>query len=90
MFIIEKEELIKTLTLMQRKSCGYDSMGFLTIVSKPPPTCDCKYGYNDGSFKPHYAGETTGCPELRNVIALLTLMTDEEYSLTLAKGHNFV
>ena len=72
-FGAEREELIETLTALQRASCDYDSK-----QDDPPGICDCKYGYE---LKPYgsYHGEKNGCPELRSVVALLNVMTDKEY-----------
>jgi hypothetical protein len=75
MFYKERETTMNTLEALRGDLCCY--MG---------PICDCKYGYKAadklGSFHPGWSmdrGEQTGCPELRTAIALLNLMTDEEY-----------
>lgn len=75
MFIVERERLIEGLEKLQRTRCDYDSFGFIDFDQGPPPFCDCKYGYHGEKHK----GEQNGCPELRNVVALLKVMSDAEY-----------
>ena len=67
-----KENLLKVVTHMRRKTCCYDGLMF----EKEPLTCDCKYGF-DPECK-NYGSEQTGCPELRTIEALLHNITDEE------------
>ena len=69
MFGISRNKLIENLHKMQRHACCYD-MGH---PFNPPPTCDCKYGYDPKD------SEQTGCPELRTVVALLSAMDDEQF-----------
>ena len=85
MFVGDRESVKKVLHIIQRHHCSYDmmSVGFTNV--EPPSMCDCKYGYvaeREGS------GEKTGCPELRCVVELLTLMTDDEYNNILSRGHH--
>ena len=71
MFGIGKRRLLKTIHIMQRSFCCYDMMR----DGDPPSFCDCKYGY-DGRG---YQGEQTGCPELRLLHELLSVMSEDEY-----------
>jgi hypothetical protein len=64
MFAISREKLITNLTKMQKALCCY--MG---------PTCDCKYGFD----KIGTAGEQTGCPELREAVEILQIMSEDEF-----------
>lgn len=73
MFSDTKANLMKRINFLQRSRCDYDMFGIIKD-SNPPKYCDCKYG-NDESFK----GEANGCPELRLVYHILSVMTDEEY-----------
>jgi hypothetical protein len=62
-----RAELIQAMELTRRfRVCAY--MG---------ETCDCKYGIK-GDEKP--GDEQTGCPEMRDVIALLRAMNDAEFA----------
>ena len=81
MFIKGRGEIREVIHLLQRTHCCYD----MTVAGTPPPICDCKYGY---SGKGGY-GEDTGCPELRCVVELLSLMTDDEYEKIMARGNNY-
>ena len=72
MFFCKKKELIKALDILQKERCLYGGGGF----------CDCKYGYRGDRG---YVGETSCCPELRSVVVLLGLMTEEEYNDILSR-----
>jgi len=61
-----KEELFRALKLVQLKICAYRSAIF----------CDCKYGITEKTMR---NGEQTGCPEVRELIAMLSVMTDQEF-----------
>jgi len=83
MFGIEKKELEENLENLRKNICCY--MG---------PTCDCKYGVEDrakkdeilcASFVP-YGGEHTGCPELRMVLRLLSVISEEDFNDYCAKA----
>lgn len=86
MFIKERVDILEVLKKVQRKHCCYDLFGYMTEPTEPPPVCDCKYGYTGK----HERGEATGCPELRCVVEILTLMTDDEYSKIMAKGKHIL
>jgi hypothetical protein len=73
MFADSKINLIKRINFLQRDKCDYD-MFRINKESKPPSFCDCKYGHDD-IFK----GEQNGCPELRLVHHILSVMTEEEF-----------
>lgn len=67
-----REVLLSALEEVQVRVCAYGSK----------ERCDCKYGIkNEGDLaKNHfYSGEQTGCPEVREIIAVLKEMTDIEY-----------
>ena len=82
MFGIERERLLKEITVMQRSRCGYDML----IFPEPPSFCDCKYGYDP---KNKY-GEQTGCPELRLVCSILSVMTNDEYENFMIRAGNIL
>ena len=84
MFIISKDSLLEVIHKMQRKSCGYD-MYSCNKDSKQPSFCDCKFGFDDKQY-----GEQTGCPELRCVLELLTLITYKEYEEIMSREHHIM
>ena len=58
------ENLIAGLTRVRDGLCCY---------APSSPTCDCKYGFNNGpGLTTAAGGEHTGCPEIRETIAFLT------------------
>lgn len=68
-----QRQLIRAVRRLQRQVCTYDV--FKTDqTAKPPNTCDCKYGV---SLQP--GSEETGCPELREVLAILQAMDEKEF-----------
>lgn len=71
-----REFIAETLEKLRYDICCYMSHNF----------CDCKFGYPGGhKLQVSQAGEQTGCPELRVVLALLRNMTDEEYGRILSR-----
>ena len=38
--------------------------------------CDCKYGYIKS---PRFSNEATGCPEIRQAMSMIYVLTDEEF-----------
>jgi hypothetical protein len=69
MFSKNKGFIVKGLRAVQKNLCRYFG-----------DTCDCKYGAEDlKPFGTRSWGEQTGCPEVRTAIAILSVMTDEEY-----------
>ena len=82
MFIINRKEIRDTLHRMQRQHCAYRVIS-ISPSTKPPLFCDCKYGYSGQVYS-----ENTGCPELRSVVELLTVMTDDEYAELVTRGHH--
>lgn len=65
-----KDHLQKVLTNMQNQACAYGT------PDRPAKFCDCKYG---GDKLGSTGEQGNGCPELRAVIALLSVMTPAEY-----------
>jgi hypothetical protein len=43
-----------------------------SVCTYAGPTCDCKYGHS-------FRGEQTGCPELRDLVAMLGALTDRDW-----------
>ena len=75
MSAIDRKTLLTVVDNIQAFLCSYHLPG----RAGPSGFCDCKYGA-EGIFKgPHYGGEQTGCPEMREVAAILRHMTDSEY-----------
>jgi hypothetical protein len=68
----DKQELYQFLANLQGAICVYHREG------QPGPSgfCDCKYGANNLA-KGTESGN--GCPEMRNVLALINIMTDKEF-----------
>lgn len=87
MFIIDKTKLEKFCLRSQRNFCGYDSYGQLDLSNPPPPFCDCKYGAKTPNVG---RSEKTGCPELRCVTELFSLMTEEEYTTIMKRGNHII
>ena len=87
MFFTEREKVRKVAEILQRQSCAYDMAFFQggDCKHKPPQICDCKYGYAGGKTM----GEQTGCPELRCVVHLLSVITDEEYDSFMSRKGNY-
>ncbi len=83
MFGIGKERLEEGLGNIQHNLCAY--MG---------ETCDCKYGIDrvDKKFGPttrQMFSEQTGCPELRQALALIQAMTPEQFQELCVKARLF-
>jgi len=75
---LNRDELIKVVADVQGHLCSYHMPG------KPEPSgfCDCKYGAKGLVHSPDrgpHGGEQTGCPEMREVLAILEAMTDKEF-----------
>lgn len=85
MFVKDRESVKNVLHIIQRQHCSYDMMSVGAISAEPPSMCDCKYGY---VAERKGRGEKTGCPELRCVVELLSLMTDDEYNTIIARHHH--
>jgi len=66
-----KDEIVDFLELVrQRVLCSYATPNF----------CDCKYGVaKSGHFKGFQSSEQTGCPEMRDVIAILNAIPPEMF-----------
>jgi len=76
---MERKKLIKALETIRMSLCCYIT----------PERCDCKYGMGDlrkGAFGGFSSGEETGCPEMREAIGVLNLMTDKEYEKIAKRG----
>jgi hypothetical protein len=65
MFCVNRERLIAGLEVLRQSLCPY---------RRPGHDCDCKYGVA-------LRGEQTGCPEVREVIGLLSAMSDGEFAI---------
>lgn len=78
MFHTSREELIKSMTILQRSVCCYDTYVFRPDAP-PPEFCDCKYGATNFKADRAFGGEQTFCPELRCVVQLLENINNKEY-----------
>jgi len=87
MFIKDKNHLKGFLHRTQRSFCGYDPYGIVVqgTITPPPSFCDCKYGATLPNLGPT---EKNGCPELRCMVELLSLMTEEEYATIMERGNH--
>ncbi len=56
----------ETIALLERVRAA-------NVCAYATPGCDCKYGAS-------LEGEQTGCPELRELIAMLGKLTDQDWS----------
>jgi hypothetical protein len=68
---------MRAVEMLGVRACSYSSGSEWAI------TCDCKYGAESDRYEsePIYAGEQTGCPEMRSLYVLLRDMTDDELAL---------
>ena len=71
--VLDRKLMSELVIKLQRQHCDYD-MFRIKPNATPPSFCDCKYGF-DGKKN----GEQNGCPELRELSYLLSMMTDVEY-----------
>ena len=76
MFFVSRSETRKVIAGLQLMACAY------RIIANPkdknPVRCDCKYG-GTNLMKGTETGN--GCPELRSVDAVLSVMTDREWKM---------
>lgn len=83
-----REEAIAAMEALQKLSCGY----------LPGGACDCKYGLKPEILKCENYGrsvsrpmdERTGCPELRDMKALLEAMSDEDFERFLGMSNGMI
>jgi len=68
--MLKRTELIETLQKIQVGICAYRSKTF----------CDCKYGADKVGLN---SEDGSGCPEMRQTLAIMNEMTDEEYQVVL-------
>ena len=73
MFNQSRLELIKMLDKVQGLVCEY------SVHNKPSNFCDCKFGVKDVGLGSASRSEETGCPEIRQTIAIFKVMADDEY-----------
>lgn len=76
---MSKDDIIKILEFIRHKClCSYSS----------PDFCDCKYGimnpktygdYTGSHFSKSWLHEQTGCPEMRDVLAILNMIPPEVF-----------
>jgi hypothetical protein len=68
-----RKEMLDMVRTLQRKSCSYD---IFPLADRPAPhMCDCKYGFDGNTIH----GESTGCPEFRDIYHLLRVLSDDEF-----------
>ena len=70
MTILKQENLVEAMESTRKNVCCY--------AGDP---CDCKYGVETriALEKINYCGEKTGCPEMRQAVAMVKEMTPVEY-----------
>jgi hypothetical protein len=88
-FCMNRKEAIAAMEALQMLSCEY----------LPGGVCDCKYGLKPEMLKSESYGkvftrpmsEMTGCPELRDMISILEVMSDEDFErfLGMSNGMTF-
>ena len=71
---MNKAALIDSAVKIQRTLCAYD-MGPKERPDNAPHMCDCKYGCTDVGTM-HETGN--GCPEMREIVAVLKAITIKE------------
>jgi len=72
--ILEKTDLAGTMEVIRKNLCCYSG-----------DPCDCKYGVYAKKPNSQWAGEKTGCPEMRQAVAMFKEMTEEEYNEILSR-----
>lgn len=83
-----RKEAIAAMEALQKLSCGY----------LPGGACDCKYGLSPEILKSENydrsvsrpMDERTGCPELRDIKALLEAMSDEDFERYLGMSNGMI
>jgi len=94
MFTTDRKVLIDVVNKLQRYFCRYDvyhGMKDTIDTIDPPPFCDCKYGVDNPLSKSiNYHGEQTGCPEMRNLLLLLSNISDEEYEGIICRKKDYL
>lgn len=74
--ITTKTELARQAVIIQRSLCVYDVYSIGMSDRGPPSMCDCKYGLNKVG---RGTEEGNGCPEMREIVAVLNEMSAKEY-----------
>lgn len=85
---MNRKEAIAAMEALQMLSCGY----------LPGGACDCKYGLKPEVLKSENYGrsvsrpmdECTGCPELRDMKAILEAMSDEDFERFLGMSNGMI
>ncbi len=77
MFFQKREQTRKVIADLQTMACAYSIVSTAAGLA-PATTCDCKYG---GTNLMQGTENGNGCPELRSVEAILSVMTDREWSM---------
>lgn len=77
MFFQKREETRKVIANLQTMACAYSIVSTAAGLA-PVTTCDCKYG---GTNLMQGTEVGNGCPELRSVDAILSVMTDREWAM---------
>lgn len=78
MFFTSRQQMMIGLEAVRKQHCGYVNM----VTGEAAATCDCKYGLNETSRH----SEVTGCPEIRQALALLSVLREEEYVILLRRA----
>lgn len=77
----------EVVTRVQRTFCVYDQfsgkVSDTTPIPNPPPMCDCEYGANNIGG---HGEQGNGCPEMREIAALLGYMKEKEYKAILRRA----
>ncbi len=76
MFFQNREQTREVIADLQNMACAYRVIA--DPKDKTPTQCDCKYG-GTNLMKGTETGN--GCPELRSVVEILSVMTDREWSM---------
>lgn len=75
MFGITQKHLLKNLEKLRKQRCAYFGK-----------RCDCKYLKDEEDADFNYTGEYNGCPELRMVIEMLAVLSEEEFNKLATKA----
>ncbi len=74
MFFQSRTETLKVIADLQNMACAYKIIA--NPKDKTPTKCDCKYG-GQNLMKGTETGN--GCPELRSIVEVLSVMTNFEW-----------
>lgn len=76
-FAASRDKVLRAVELLGDRVCCYAGASWLERI------CDCKYGGPTEAYS-----EQTGCPELRNVQHVLSVMTDAEWEALLNRENS--